>query len=166
MWRKTRTRKSLIPSIVEEARFCRTGAIFQRFSVKRRQARSASHAQEECRKKTKTQKHLYPHQLFRLFFPQTPFQSPTNHNTQKESAVKCSVHRPHVWPILERLSVNIVPRFSCIDMNENGKFDFALGAYSRRSLPKFKIYAAIDQWRHWWTKAKTVTNMVICRGVT
>ena len=89
--------------------------------------------------KKKKKNHLYPVPtpiVQATFFPPTPLQSPTNHSIKKKRGVKRFVHRPYLWPILEQPPVKIVLRFSCIDMNENGKFDFALRAYSRRSLPK------------------------------
>ena len=68
IWRKTRKRKpwslSYIEDYIEEAWICRTGAMFRRFSVKRRQARSEhegeSHARGGVKKKKNTTKHLYP----------------------------------------------------------------------------------------------------------
>ena len=55
IWRKTRKRKPWTISFIEEAWICRTGAVFQRFLVKRRLARSeresASREREGVKKK-------------------------------------------------------------------------------------------------------------------
>ena len=64
IWRKTRKRKPWTLSFIEEAWICRTGAIFQRFSVKRRQARSERESESRARggvKNTTTKTHLYPY---------------------------------------------------------------------------------------------------------
>ena len=61
---KTRKRKAWTLSFIEEAWICRTGVIFQRFSVKRRQARSGRESESRARggvKNTTTKTHLYPY---------------------------------------------------------------------------------------------------------
>ena len=57
VWRKTRKKKPWTRCFIEEAWICRTGAIFQRFSVKRRQAWSDHEVrvtlEEEWKKNTR-----------------------------------------------------------------------------------------------------------------
>ena len=65
IWRKTRKRQPRTLSFIEEVWICRTGAIFQCFSVKRRQGRgeheSESRARRGVKKFKKSHKeHLYP----------------------------------------------------------------------------------------------------------
>ena len=58
--KETRKRKPWTLSFIEEAWICRTGAIFQRFSVKRRQARSERESESRARggvKNTTTKTH-------------------------------------------------------------------------------------------------------------
>ena len=50
IWRKTRKRKPLTLSFIEEAWICRRGAIFQRFSVKRRQAQGERESESRARR--------------------------------------------------------------------------------------------------------------------
>ena len=64
IWRKTRKRKPWTLSFIEEAWICRTGVIFQRFSVRQRQARSKRESEPRKRggkKNTTTKTHLYPY---------------------------------------------------------------------------------------------------------
>ena len=61
LWRKTRKRKPWILSFIEEAWICRTGAIFQRFSVKWRQARNDREVRVTLERRSgKKKKHLCP----------------------------------------------------------------------------------------------------------
>ena len=65
IWRKTRKRKPWTLSFIEEVWICRTGAIFQRFSVERRQARGERESESRARggvKNKTTIKHLYPYE--------------------------------------------------------------------------------------------------------
>ena len=112
IWRKTRKRKPWTLSFIEEAWICRTGAIFQRFSVKRRQAQSdrevrvtlerRSEKKNTCAPQNRRsflrfsdkqrqvgseheewvthgrRSTLYPHELFKLFLPQTPAETTAN----------------------------------------------------------------------------------------
>ena len=70
IWRKTRKRKPWTLSFIEEAWICRTGATFQRFSVKRRQAWSDCEARVTLER---SEKNLCPGEQaqFSAFFRQT-----------------------------------------------------------------------------------------------
>ena len=72
IWRKTRKRKPWTLSFIEEAWICRTGAIFQRFSVKRRQAGSDREVRVTLKRRSGKKKMCPAEQAqFIAFFRQT-----------------------------------------------------------------------------------------------
>ena len=123
----------------------------------KRESRARGEEQQQQKKNHHTDCSIY-------FPPPTPLQSPTNHSIQKKSGVKRFVHRPHVWPIIKRPPVKTVLRFSCIDMNENDNSFSSWEPIYAEACQNIWNYGAIELWRQRWTKAKTTTNTVICRG--
>ena len=135
---------------------------FSPTEVNTKRARSVSHAREERNDNNNNKKTTTP--IVQFISPPTPLQSPTNHSIQKKSGVKRFVRRPQVWPIIKRPPVKTVLRFSCIDMNENDNSFSSWEPIYAEACKNIWNYGAIELWRQRWTKAKTTTNTVICRG--